>query len=88
LTGQGTPLRAEKRTVSTRVVIRQPDRCPPCKRLTVDAWVHRLNQLCWHLSSLETSMHPSAWHECLQPDRDEFTRLAQTHTCDCNEEGE
>lgn len=76
----------EKRAPVRRLTFGRPNRCPRCHKLTVDAWVHTLNAHACHLYELECSMHPSAWHESLQPYRDEYARLAHTETCDC--EGE
>lgn len=59
-------------------------KCKQCGLLTVDTWVHRLNQLAQYMAEWEQAMHPSAWHEFFQDEREAYTKLAQSPTCTCD----
>jgi len=47
------------------------------ERDPIARWVERVNRLGRELDAAAASMHPSAWHEALAPDRERWEVLAR-----------
>ncbi len=47
-----------------------------------DKWVAGLNRLGREMDEAATTMHPSAWHEQLAPDREKWLKLARAWAAD------